>query len=293
MSFSSEIREELETHIGSARHCRLAEMQAIFLMQAGVCAEGAIRLKRTPEPAGRKFFTILRKAFKIDADYAGGVITGEQEELTEICQAIREPCGGRSCCRRAFLRGAFLCAGTVNDPAKSYHLEIVCRDRELADTVASMMHREGLKAGQTVRNGRSVIYLKDGEEIVELLGFMEAQRGLLKMENARVVRDVRGNVNRRVNLETANIEKAVGAAAKQIHAIEWLFANAGEEELPHSLREIAAVRRSHPEATLEELGAMLHPPVGKSGVNHRLRRLLELSRSRGYREEEDYDHKVN
>ncbi|MCR4762179.1 MAG: DNA-binding protein WhiA [Lachnospiraceae bacterium] len=277
MSFSQEVKRELAECVGSARHCRLAEMQAIWLLQEGETADGLLSLRRTPAAADRKFFTILKKAFNINADYEEAVIRGDAGDLKDVRAAIGEPFQGRSCCRRAFLRGAFLCAGTINDPSKSYHLEIVCRNGSLADMVTEVMRREELKVGQTVRNGRYVVYLKDGEDIVRLLGYMEAGRALLKMENERVVRDVRGNVNRRVNLEIANIGKAVDAAARQIEAIEFLKAQNRLEELPDSLREMAVLRIAHPEATLEKLGRQMHPAVGKSGVNHRLRRIVKLA----------------
>ena len=271
MSFSAECKSELEERIGSARHCRLAEMQAIWYFRMQKEQESRA------DAAVRKFFTILEKTFNIDADQEQGAVKGTWSVPQEVVQAIEEPCDGRSCCRRAFLRGAFLCAGTVSDPAKSYQLEIVCRTRELAEKVREMLTREGITAGMTLRNSRYVVYMRDGDEITTLLGLMEAQRALLKMENERVLKDVRGNINRRVNLEAANLGKAAGAAARQIQAIERLLKMTDEEELPASLREMAHLRLTHPDATLEELGAMLNPPVGKSGVNHRLRRIEKMS----------------
>ncbi len=298
MSFSTEVKEELAGRIAPARHCRLAELQAIYLAQEGrPCADG-IRLKGEHAAADRKFFTILQKAFNIDADCAGGVISLDTGVLDDILRAIGTAGHERgmpadssvtrnSCCRRAFLRGVFLCAGTVSDPARSYQLEFVLRSEELACMVSAMLQAEGIGAGQTERNGRFVVYIRDGGEIVELLGLMEAQKALLRMENERVVRDVRGNINRRVNLETANIGKAVDAASRQIDAIVWLYDKGYTQELSASLREVAGVRLSHPEATLAELGVMLKPPVGKSGVNHRLRRIAAFAEEKGFHPEHD------
>ena len=276
-SFSAGVKEELTERIDSARHCRLAEMRAIWLMQEGRREEGTLCLRRPPLAAVRKFFTILQKAFTIDADYGDGRITGDPADLAEVCRAVEGALPGRSCCRRAFLRGLFLCAGTMNDPEKSYHLEIVCRDARLAGEAEESLRGEELHAHRTSRRGREIVYIKDAEEIVRLLGYMQADRALLAMENARVVRDVRGRINRRVNIETANIGKTVDAAARQIIAIERLLKKSGPGELPPALREMAALRIENPEATLEELGAMFDPPLGKSGVNHRLRRLMKIA----------------
>ena len=258
MSFSSDVKDELRTVIAPARHCRLAEMQAICRLQGG-------------KPVERKFFTIREKAFNIDADQR------------DIRNAVETFTVGTSCCRRSYLRGAFLAVGSMSDPARSYHLEFVCRSEEQAEMIRKLMQDEQLHPGITRRGSRTVVYLKESGEIVELLGMMEAQRSLLAMENERVLRDVRGNVNRRVNLETANISKAVRTASRQIDAIRFLTEQGIEVDLPESLRKMAALRLKHPEATLEELGSLCSPPIGKSGVNHRLRRIVELAQQKGFK----------
>ncbi len=283
MSFSSTVKEELAERIGTARHCRLAELSAIYTAQEGTLAGDVLVLKREPALAVRKFFTILTKTYTIDADQiADGEIKGKREELREIRDTLTRPTVMSACCRRAYLRGVFLCTGSINDPSKSYHLEMACRDHSQAETVIRFLTEEEIRAGMTERSGRHVVYVKGSDRIVELLGLMEAGRALLKMENERVVRDVRGNVNRRVNLETANISKAADASARQIEAIRFLEKHGGTEDLPASLHEMAGIRIRHPEATLEELGSYFHTPVGKSGVNHRLRRLIEAAKARGF-----------
>lgn len=288
MSFSSEVKEELAERIGTARHCRLAELSAIYTAQEGALRGDVLVLKREPVLADRKFFTILKKTYTIDADLiAEGEIKGKREELQEICDTLKKPTVLSACCRRAYLRGVFLCAGSVNDPSKSYHLEMACRDSTQAETVSDFLAKEEIRAGRTERGGRHVVYVKGSDRIVTLLGLMEAGRALLKMENERVMRDVRGNVNRRVNLETANIGKAADASARQIEAIRFLEKHGGTEDLPASLQEMAAIRIRHPEATLEELGSCFRTPVGKSGVNHRLRRLIEAARVRGFESKEE------
>ncbi len=282
MSFSSDVKNELYDRAGQARHCRLSEMKAIYDVTG--CTfdrtennEGAVRFGRTAATACRKFQTLLSQTYKTDTECREGAVFGDEKILTDAVSAIGSQVVKSSCCRRAYLRGAFLCAGTVSDPAKAYQLEYTLKSRALAEEILGMLKEEGVSAGLTGRNNRYVVYLRGGEEIVKLLGMMEAGRALLVMENERVTRDVRGNINRRVNLEAANIGKAAAVAAEQIEVIKRLSENGGLEMLSPSLREIAKARLDHPDATYEELGEMLSVPLGKSGVNHRLRRLMEMA----------------
>ncbi len=183
----------------------------------------------------------------------------------------------KDCCIRAYLRGAFLAAGTVNDPAKSYHLEITCPGEEEAVHLISLMEQCGIEPKEMERKGAPVIYVKEGQQVRDLLTMMGAPVAMMNFENARILKGVRGNVNRRVNCETSNINKAVTAGMRQVKAIRALD-EAGElDVLSDGLYDIAMARLTHPEATLEELGQLVTPPVTKSGVNHRLRKLCELA----------------
>ena len=183
----------------------------------------------------------------------------------------------KECCVRAYLRGAFLAAGTVNDPSKSYHLEITCPTEEEAVHLMDLLERCGMEPKETERKGAPVIYIKEGQQVRDLLAMMGAPVAMMDLENARILKGVRGNVNRRVNCETSNINKAVAAGMRQVKAIEALE-EAGElDVLPDGLYDIAQARLAHPDATLEELGQMVCPPVSKSGVNHRLRKLCEMA----------------
>jgi len=179
----------------------------------------------------------------------------------------------KTCCKKAFLRGIFLAFGMMMDPEKVYQLEINCSSKELSDYVIKLMSSFSINGKMIERRGRFVVYLKDGDEISSFLAVISADVSLLNLENVRVVKDVRNTVNRQVNCETANLQKSVSAGISQIEEIQWIDAHIGIDELPESLREIARVRLSHPEASLQELGTYLNPPVGKSGVNHRLRKL--------------------
>lgn len=178
---------------------------------------------------------------------------------------------------RAYLREMFLCTGFMNDPVKRYHLEYRCFSEPQAQQLLSVLTRYEIHAGMTRRKRYFVVYVKDSEDIVTLLHLMEASVSLMATENARILKEVRNSVNRRVNCETANIGKTVQSAGRQLEDIRFLRENGILQTLPESLREAADLRTEHDEASLSELGALAKPPVGRSGMNHRLRKLSALA----------------
>lgn len=188
----------------------------------------------------------------------------------------------RSCCRRNFIKIAFLEKGTVNDPSKGYHLEIACRGNSQATQLCELMAKDGINGKVIERNKRMSVYVKEAEQISDMLALMGAHKAVLSMENERILHQVRGDINRRVNCETANINKTVSAAVRQIEAINFIQKHEGLQNLPDVLREMAAVRLEWPDSSLSDLGQYLDPPVGKSGVNHRLRKLVEIAEKMGY-----------
>ena len=283
MSFSSEVKEELAKHISPARHCQIAELAAFmnFCGQYGRDKNGnyVIGFQTENEAARRKGFTLLKKTYNIDTDVA---ISREQmEALLQKIGNLNEPVSNllikNSCCQRAFLRGAFLSIGSMSDPQKSYHLEFVCTDEDKARQLQSVIQGFEIDAKIVLRKKYYVVYLKEGSGIVDLLNVCEAHVALMKLENLRILKEMRNSINRRVNCEAANITKTVNAATRQIEDIEYLRDNYGFQKLPENLRQMAEVRLEYPDAPLKELGEYLDPPVGKSGVNHRLRKLSELA----------------
>lgn len=178
---------------------------------------------------------------------------------------------------RTFLRGAFLACGSMTDPGKHYHLELVCDSELKADILQRAAGRLGLSFRISRRKNLNVVYLKEGEQIVQLLSLIGAHRGLLDLENIRVLKELRNQVNRQVNCETANVDKTINAAMEQLDAIRKLESMIGLENLPPALAHVAELRLKYPYASLRELGSMLTPPISKSGVNHRMRRLMELA----------------
>ncbi len=283
MSFSSEVKEELAKQVSPARHCRMAELAALmsFCGQYGRDEEGryTIGFQTENEAVVRKCFTLLRKTFNIEN---GSMLSEEQMQdfygkFGDPDKPVSPLLIKSSCCQRAFLRGAFLGAGSISDPKKGYHMEFVCQNKEKASQIRDLIQGFDIEAKIVVRKKYYVVYLKEGAGIVDLLNVMEAHVALMDLENLRILKEMRNSINRRVNCETANISKTVNAAARQIEEIEYLRDHYGFKNLPDSLREMAEIRLEYPDAPLKELGEYLDPPVGKSGVNHRLRKLSELA----------------
>ena len=283
MSFSYNVKEELAKHTNIARHCRVAELSAIlhFCGQYGKDKDGAffVGFQTENESTVTKAFTLLKKAFNIEAD-----CPVEEEELEllfetmgDLGETVDESLLRNNCCKRAFLRGAFLGVGSMSDPEKGYHLEFVCTDEAKALQLQEIIGEFHVDAKIIIRKKYFVVYIKESESIVELLNIMEAPVALMNLENLRILKDMRNSINRKVNCEAANINKTVSAANRQIEDIEYLRDHCGLQNLQPGLRQMAEVRLEYPEASLKELGELLDPKVGKSGVNHRLRKLSELA----------------
>ena len=180
---------------------------------------------------------------------------------------------------RSYLRGAFLAAGSVNNPETSrYHLEIYSLYEDHNNTICEMMNRYGLNARKTERRSGYITYLKEAEKIADFLSLIGATNSMLKFEDIRIVRDMRNSVNRIVNCETANMNKVADAARKQIENIDYIERTVGLSKLPDKLQAVAQARKAHPEVSLKELGELVAGgPISKSGVNHRLRKINEFA----------------
>jgi DNA-binding protein WhiA len=282
-SFSSQVKEELAKRISPARHCQIAELAAImnFCGQYGRDAGGGytVGFQTENEAVVRKGFTLLKKTYNIDTDIALNEI--EMQGILQKIGSLNKPVSAlllkNSCCQRAFLRGAFLSVGSMSDPAKSYHLEFDCCDAEKAEQLRELMKGFEIESKIILRKKYHVVYLKEGSGIVDLLNVCEAPVSLMNVENLRILKEMRNSVNRRVNCETANIARTVSAAARQVEDIQYLQLHYGFQNLPDNLREMAEIRLENPDTPLKELGEYFQPPLGKSGVNHRLRKLSELA----------------
>lgn len=285
MSFSSEVKAELAKRVSPARHCQIAELAALVNLcgQYGRDEKGGftIGFQTENEAILRKGFTLLQKTYNINRNVMldGQEFQSLQEKLGDLDRPVSPLLLKNSCCQRAFLRGAFLGIGSMSDPAKGYHLEFACTGRDKAELLRDLIRGFGIESRIIRRKRYHVVYVKEGAGIVDLLNVCEAPVSLMNMENLRILKEMRNSVNRRVNCEAANIAKTVHAAARQLEEIELLRAHYGFANLPEALREMAEIRLEYPDLPLKELGECFDPVLGKSGVNHRLRKLSELAES--------------
>lgn len=287
MSFSGKIKEELAQHYAKARHCNLAELSALVHMSGSFEKDGygrcILKLHTENDGVARKCFTLLGKTFNISTDIAirrntakgscSYYIRAKGEELLAVENVIAQAV----CCKRAYIRGAFIASGSMSDPDKSYHFEIVCGTLKQAEYLRNMINSFEMDAKIVKRKKSYVVYLKEGSQIVDILNIMEAHVALLELENVRIMKEMRNTVNRKVNCETANINKTVSASVRQMEDIIYIRDNIGFDKLPDGLKDVALTRLTYPDATLKELGGLLENPIGKSGVNHRLRKLSEIA----------------
>ena len=202
----------------------------------------------------------------------------DEKKIRDIQKAVRHPMLlAKDCCRRAFLRGAFIGSGSISAPEKYYHLEVVCTDGDFADQVCGVMREMGLDGKIVLRKKTCVVYIKEADQIVTMLGEMGAGYSLMNLENVRILREMKGSINRRVNCETANMNRTAVMSARQIRDIMYIRDHGGLGQLKPRLREVAEARLMNPEASLGELGMLLASPIGKSGVNHRLQKLSAIA----------------
>lgn len=282
-SFSSGVKKELAAILPAQKHCRQAELMGMYEYggQIGRIREDCYTLGFRTENAAvlKKGFTLIKKTINIEAEknlteeelfhFLHLIEHTEQEAVRDLSERI--------CCRRAFVRGVFLVCGSISDPRKGYHMEFTCDCREQADFLVCQLAALDVEARALARKTGDIVYLKESGAIVTLLGNMGAHKSLLDLENLRAYREIRNSVNRRVNCETANLLKTVTAADRQVQDIEYIASERGLESLPEGLYEMALVRLEHPDSSLKELGEYLTPPVGKSGVNHRLRKISDFA----------------
>ena len=303
MSFSARVKEELSHQLSKARHCQIAELAAILSLCGKIHIDEedhfSIRIHTENVAVARKYFTLLKNTFNIKADISirrnaflkksrsYTLLVRDHENALRVLEAVKmvDAQGNvgenlsvvrnlviqNACCKKAFIRGAFLAAGSLSDPEKFYHFEIVCASLEKAVQLQNVILTFDIDAKIVVRKKYYVVYI------------MEAHVALMELENIRILKEMRNSVNRQVNCETANINKTVSAAVKQLADITYIRDTVGLDYLPELLSEVAQVRLEMPDATLKELGENLSHPVGKSGVNHRLRKISAVAE--GLREE--------
>lgn len=303
LSFAAQTKKEL-TMVEADACCERAELAALIRMNGTVqVSSQKIVLDISTENAAiaRRIYTLTKKMFSLHSEllvrkkmrlkknnvYIVRIPHRVQEILSQLyivsegfqfTPGIDERIVENTCCKRAYLRGAFLAGGSVNNPeGASYHLEIASMYEEQCNALCNIVNDFELNARCIERKKGFILYMKEGEKIVELLSMIGAHQALFKFEDVRIMRDMRNSVNRIVNCETANLNKTIGAAVRQIENIRLLDKAVGLENLPEKLREVAEIRLQHPDLNLKEVGEMLQGNVSKSGVNHRLRKIGELA----------------
>ena len=314
MSFSGEMKEEIARLIPEKEEAVRAELMAIIRFCGRILRQEesvAVFMETENVVLAKTYVKLIKRAFDLQVqleirrhgtgkynqyfillserpeDMLYSEERPERQKLQQALQAIcmwsaqADPRGFLKTpgSMRAYIRGAFLCTGSMSDPGKSYHFEMVCEDEQTAQILKELMAGFFVHAKVILRKQRYIVYLKDSEEIIQILNVMEAHRSLMELENIRIIKDMRNSANRQSNCDSANINKMVRTAARQVDDIRYIEEHFGFEQLPPQLREMAQVRLENPDVSLQELGTYLDPPVGKSGVNHRLRKLKEIAES--------------
>lgn len=309
MSFSSKTKNEMCRLTLDKECCKISELSALIQTSGTIDLIGkqhlSFKINTENASVARRIFTLIKNLY----DFNPEVLVRKNKRLRKnnnyillIAQSsntkqilkdtyiLSEEVNGninlrsnidtklirKRCCKRAYLRGAFLGCGSVSNPEKGYHLEFLSHSKEYTKSLCSLLNEFDLHAKLIERKNTYVVYIKEGEHIVKLLSLMGAHTALLNLENIRIYKDMRNNINRIVNCETANLSKTVNASVRQVRNIEYIRDKIGFEHLSQSLRETAELRLAYPDASLKELGEMFSPSVGKSGVNHRFRKLESI-----------------
>ncbi|HHW36068.1 MAG TPA: DNA-binding protein WhiA [Bacillales bacterium] len=304
MSFASETKKEL-TNMEIKNCCAKAELSALIRMNGSMSFMNRkimVDVQTENAAIARRIYTLLKREYNISVEllvrkkmrlkknnvYIVRLVQQAKEILEDLgiigegftfSGTISDVFLKKKCCKRSYLRGAFLAGGSVNNPeTSSYHLEIFSLYEEHNNSLCDLMNSFGLNAKTLERKKGYITYLKEGEKISELLNIIGAHQALLHFEDVRIVRDMRNSVNRLVNCETANLNKTIGAAIRQVENIRFIQDTVGLETLPDKLREIAELRITYQDVTLKELGEMVSGgQISKSGINHRLRKIDEIA----------------
>jgi len=305
LSFSTEVKTELARLESKRSCCQRAEISAIIHMDGSLHILGnerfALDVSTENAAVARLLYKYLASFFnlKVESIVRRSVLHKANNYLIHIphqdgiAQALNElgilddhmvvapgilpRVVRKDCCAVAYLRGAFLGGGSISNPKGGYHFELTTDNAELAIDLQSLINRMGLHPKINDRKRNFAVYLKDSEEIIKFLALIGAYNALLKWEDERILKEMRSQVNRLVNCDTANLNKAVNAAAKQVEDINVVESELGLKNLPTSLQEFARVRVEYPYVSLKELGELFSPPLSKSAVYHRARRMSQLA----------------
>lgn len=308
MSFSTETKNELARIMPEDLRYREAELSGIAKLSGTIQIAGykKINLKISTElnSIARKVFKILKSDYKINTNIVVNknqmlkrnnsyvlTVTSDMgsENLMRSLGLLQQDEGFFTSnkipswvledeeCKKAFIRGAFLGGGSISDPEKNYHLEFVVSNEDFAENLMELINSLGFNSKIVGRKNSYVVYLKESEQISDLLSHIGGFQALLSLQNTKILKQMRNNVNRIVNCETANLSKTVNAAVRQVENIKLIEKKMGISKLPKSLQQIALLRVENEDLTLKELGELLNPPISKSGVNHRLKKIEDIA----------------
>lgn len=291
MSFSSEIKERLCRIQTGCPKCTRAELAAVFAIDGDVSGS-RVTIRTEHEYIARRIREDILECTGMELSWTGEKVRSfcvDDPHAAENLKGLLLPKYGMAgeewldevapfgCCRAAYIRGAFLAGGSVSDPSKGYHLEFDAGSRKGARLLAGILENLGFSCKITQRKQHEIVYIKESGVIADVLGAMGAGAGAMQLYNVQIEKEMRNEINRRVNCETANVKKTTLAASRQLQAIQRIQKRMDMTKLPESLQEIARLRMEYPEESLKELGQLLDPPIGKSGVNHRLNRLISIA----------------
>ena len=307
MSFASDVRGELARLPAEDACCARSELTAALLCSGGIAWRGreryAVTLTASEAPAVRRYFAMLKRFYGIIGQIrtlSGDTLNNQtryqlavpEDEALRLLRELALLDEGAlfglrtlpvdetvrySCCKKAFVRAAFTMCGAISNPDKDYHIEIAAPTEALAVFITAQLAAFGLEARHSTRKTKHVVYLKRAEDISDMLSLMGAVKAMMTFENVRVKKEVSNRVNRQLNCDNSNINRSMNAAEAQIRDIRYIDAELGLEKLPDNLRDMAYTRANNPEMPLVELGELMDPPIGKSGVNARLRRIAAIA----------------
>lgn len=307
MSFSNDVKNEIaRLELGDKEEC-LSEITALFRVNGTLnysSGNFSLRFLTENNPIARRIYSIFKKLYSYEAgiqisnnnqlrrksnyriiidnpDIVERFLLDAGFEVSQFAlydENIKKELIDTNSKRRAYIRGSFLGAGSVINPERHYHLEIVTSSEGYSKNIMKILKKFNISSSIIERKNNSIIYLKDSEMISDFLSLVGAYQALLKLENIRALRDLKNNVNRVINCETANMDKTIDAGLKQVSAIKKIDKKIGIENLPENLKVIAYLRLEHPAYSLKQIGESVNPPIGKSGVNHRLKKLLDIAK---------------
>ena len=279
MSFSSYIKEEL-TKINNFKNKALLEAEFLGYILTGNTTNNEEYLEFITENEFNieRFYKIL---FNLEIEYEpeirGKVFVAIIKKTEKVQNLMTLKLDNNDEIKKAIVKGVFLGSGSVTDPNKQYHLEITFEEKNNAEYILNICKTYGVSLKILELENKVQLYIKDGEEISKFLALLGANKGVLSFEDVRITKEIKNNVNRLVNCETANLNKIVNASVNQVNDIKLIQKLNKFEELPSDLKEVAILRLENPDVSLKVLGELLENPIGKSGVNHRLKRIHEFA----------------